>query len=157
MPETENEKGWLDEDGICFFPGPEARLPSDLRIASPDIGILDLITGLLIKNPSGAGIVTVQYNSIKNEKDPLPSKIFGVVIDSKLVKQMMAEDPDWISLKDPNNLTWMNLDQWHEKFGTNGLALIAKMRLFWNAHGGGVVIKKPQGTSEKVFKKLGKY
>jgi hypothetical protein len=159
MSENESEiepVGWLEEDGICFFPGPSARLPSEIRISSPDIGVLDLITGLVIKNPKGPGVITVPYNSIENEKDPLPAKIFGVVVDADIIKTMLAEDPDFIALKDPNGLTWINLDQWYQKFGTNGLALIAKMRLFWNKHGGGVQVTKPLGTPAVVYKKLGR-
>lgn len=164
MPENEDEseiteeKDWLEEDGICFFPGPEARLPTDVRISSPDIGVLDLISGLVIKNPEGPGIITIAYNSIKNEKDPLPAKIFGVVVDADVIKAMRSEDPDFILLKSPNGNKWINLDQWFEEFGTNGFALIAKMRLFWNKYGGGVQTGRSlKDKSEKKFKKLGVY
>lgn len=167
MPD-EKEIGWLDEDGICIFPGPSAKLPSEIRIASPDIGVLDLLTGLLVKNPQGPGIITVPYNSIANEKDPLPAKIFGVVVDAEIIKTMMAQDPDFILLKDPNDMTWMNLDAWYAKFSTNGLALIARMRLFWKVKGGGVSTPgqqvtdthhpgRPQNDPDKKFTRVGGY
>ena len=50
------------------------------------------------------------------------------------------------------------MDQWFEEFGTNGFALIARMRLFWNKYGGGVQTGRSlKDKSEKKFKKLGVY
>jgi hypothetical protein len=148
-------ENWLENGGICFFTGPAANLPSDIRIAAPDLGVLDLIEGLIIKNPDGPGIKTVAWKT----GEPLPDKIMGIVADVVMIKTLLSESSEAIQLKSPNGNRWISLDEWQSEFGTNGFALIARMRLFWNQHGGGVRIGKPvnTGSGKNEIKKLGKW
>jgi len=153
---------YLDEGGICYFGGPEAKLPSDVHIVA-GIGVLDFIKDLIIKNPDGPGIKTVSWKP----SDPIPEKVIGAVVDLEILDIIQkANAGRGVLLKDPNGLKWMTLDEWNTLFGTDGLAQVIKMRLYWKKEGGGVGTPGQQVTGthqhgqakadhEKKYVKLG--
>lgn len=158
-----SEDNYLDQDGICFFPGPDAKLPSQTYIAS-GVGVLDLIKSMVIKNPDGAGIKIVDWRP----GQPIPEKVMGIVVDQEMVDYIQnTNNGRGILLRDPNSNSWKTLDEWEAEFKTNGMGLLARMRLDWFETGGGVgtpgqrVTGKGQRgiptTDKKEFKKLGKY
>jgi len=125
---------YLDEDSICFFPGPDAKLPSQTYIAS-GVGVLDLIKSLVIKNPEGPGIKTVDWRP----GQPIPEKVMGIVPDQEMVDYIQTTNNGrGILLRDPNGNIWKTLAEWEAEFKTNGLGLLARMRLDWFTTGGGV-------------------
>jgi hypothetical protein len=135
---------------LCEFGGPEAVLPTQIYIAA-GVGILDLIKALVIKNPTGAGILSVPWEPTQ----PIPEKVIGIIADMDTVNYIQSKNNGrGILLKSPNIDTWMTLDEWGAQFNTNGLGLIARMRLDWNKTGGGVHIGRPI-SQKKEFKKLG--
>jgi hypothetical protein len=157
-----SEDAYLDTDGICYFGGPEAKLPSDVHIVA-GIGVLDFIKDLIIKNPDGAGIKTVFWKP----SDPIPEKVIGAAVDLEILDIIQkANAGRGVLLKDPNGLRWMTLDEWNTLFGTDGLAQAIKMRLYWQ-QGGGVGTPGQRVTgyhqvgharkSGKEYKKLGKW
>lgn len=150
MPYNPEDEGDGDNylAGLCYFPGPEALLPTQVHIAS-GVGVLDLIKDLVIKNPEGAGIKTVGWNPTQ----PIPEKVLGIVVDQEMIDYLQeSNNGRGILLKEANADNWMTLKEWEDKFQTNGLALIARMRLDWNKTGGGI---KPTHPSDKKFVVLG--
>jgi hypothetical protein len=163
MPEDEikTEEDYLSIDGICFFGGPESKLPSDVHIVA-GIGVLDFVKDLITKNPDGPGIKTVGWQP----SDPIPEKVIGATVDMEILEEIQkANAGRGVLLKAPNINTWMTLDEWNDIFATDGLAQAIKMRLYWQ-QGGGVGTPGQRITgyhqigharkSTREFKRLGK-
>lgn len=161
---------------ICMFPMNAERIPSRIIFKMPGLEVTDLIQELIIKNPSGKGLATSPYNSIADDDKPLPKKIFGVVIDDIIIKQMLGTkedgsantDNDGIQLAASNDLTPLTLAQWTDKFHSDGLATVIMARLFNRSRGGGVETPgqqvtgthqkgQPRSLKDKIIKKLGKW
>ena len=158
--ETDDED-YLSIDGICFFGGPESKLPSAVHIVA-GIGVLDFVKDLVTKNPDGPGIKTLGWQP----SDPIPEKVIGATVDMEILDVIQkANDGRGVLLKAPNINAWMTLDEWNNVFATDGLAQAIKMRLYWQ-QGGGVgtpgqrVIGYHQRgharKSDKEYRKLGK-
>lgn len=151
MPENDIDPyNWLEsEDGICKFTGPESRQPTRIMLASPGISLLSLIQSLLVIDPEEDAIQEIKWKP----GDEIPDGVLGAKLKLSVVKFLQdTYGDDAILLAAPNHDAWMTLSEWREEFGTDGLAMIIQMRLFWSQHGGGVVAGKPA----KVFKKLGR-
>ncbi len=159
--EIETEEDYLSIDGICFFGGPESKLPSDVHIVA-GIGVLDFVKDLIIKNPEGPGIKTLGWQP----SDPIPEKVIGATVDMEILEEIQkANAGRGVLLKAPNINTWMTLDEWNDIFATDGLAQAIKMRLYWQ-QGGGVGTPGQRITgyhqigharkSTREFKRLGK-
>ena len=166
VPEDEeietSDEDYLSIDGICFFGGPESKLPSDVHIVA-GIGVLDFVKDLIIKNPDGPGIKTVGWQP----SDPIPEKIIGATVDMEILDVIQeANNGRGVLLKAPNINAWMTLDEWNDIFATDGLGQAIKMRLYWQQGGGGVGTPGQRITgyrqrgqarkSTKEFKKLGR-
>lgn len=129
-----------DDLGCIPFEGPEARLPSGTYIAAGG-DILDLICGLVVNKP-GPGIEVVPWDASK----PIPDFVIGIQIDQDAVDYIQTKNAGrGILLREASAGPWMTLEEWQAKYQTNGLALLARMRLNWNKTGGGVQVKKPSG------------
>lgn len=160
QPET--GESWLDVDGICKFPASVQRIPNGVYIASGFTDILELVVGLVWNKPGpGFGI----YDWDKDQ--PIPKnvldRIIGVQMDVETINYLQEEyagrgiligesDGD---IQDKG----LTPDEWQKKYGSNGMAALAKQRLFWYAKGGGVEVGKPYGKPSVASKimKLGKY
>lgn len=129
-----------DDLGCIPFEGPEARLPSGVYIVAGG-DILDLICGLVVNKP-GPGIEIVPWDASKT----IPEFVIGIQIDQEAVDYIQTVNGGrGILLRTANAGPWRTLVEWEAEFGTNGLALIAKMRLSWNKTGGSVQVHKPKG------------
>ena len=161
---------------VCMFPAIVDAVPSGIQFPSyPDLDVIDLIQELIIKNPSGPGLITVPFNSIVDEGKPLPKKILGAVVDGDIIKQMLGTNPDGsantngrgILLTGSNDLTLLTMAEWTAAHGSDGLAAKMRARLSYLSTGGGVSTPSQQVTGpgqkgiarkgKKEFKKLGKY
>ena len=138
MPEEIN---WLDENGICDFPAEIKNKPNGIFIASGFIDVLELVVGLVWNKPGpGFGIYDWDVS------EPIPAN----VLERIMGVQMDVETINWIQENNAgrgillgeaggdiqdNGLT---PDEWLAKYGTNGVAMMAKQRLFYVAKGGGI-------------------
>jgi len=144
------EIGWLDEDGICDFPDAVKRAPNGVFIASGFTDILELVTGLVWNKP-GPGFEVFAWD----KDQPIPSevldRIMGVQMDVETIKYIQDENAGrGILLGEAGGdiqVTGLTPEEWQAKWGTNGVAAIAKQRLFWFAKGGGVERHAPAATS----------
>lgn len=144
MGDTE-EIGWLDEDGICFFPGPDAEMPSGLKIAAP-VNFLAFAKGLVvIDNVSEQGYKTVPYTY---PDKPKGLEVLGLVLNKGAIETLQSKyNGKAFLLKEPNGDDWMTLAEWNAKFNTDGLEVLARMRWEWFAKGGGVGTPGQQVTA----------
>lgn len=144
MGDTE-EIGWLDEDGICFFPGPEAEMPSALKIAT-SVNFLAFAKGLVvIDNVSEQGYKTVPYTY---PDKPEGQEVLGLVLNKGAIETLQSKyNGKAFLLKEPNGDDWMTLADWNAKFNTDGLEVLARMRWEWFAKGGGVGTPGQQVTA----------
>ena len=157
---------YLDEDGICFFPGPEADMPSAVRVAAP-VNFLAFVKGLVVlDNSTEQGYKTIPYTFPgKPDRDD----VLGLVLNKGAIAMLQEKYNGRAFLLQAPNKTkqWMTLDEWKAEFKTDGLDVLARMRWEWFTKGGGVgtpgqqVTGKGQhgipSTGKKEFKKLGKY
>jgi len=144
MGDTE-EIGWLDEDGICFFPGPDAEMPSALKIAAL-VNFLAFAKGLVvIDNVSEQGYKTVPYTY---PDKPEGQEVLGLVLNKGAIETLQSKyNGKAFLLKEPNGDDWMTLAEWNAKFNTDGLEVLARMRWEWFAKGGGVGTPGQQVTA----------
>ena len=144
MGDTE-EIGWLDENGICFFPGPDAEMPSALKIAAP-VNFLAFAKGLVvIDNVSEQGYKTVPYTY---PDKPEGQEVLGLVLNKGAIETLQSKyNGKAFLLKEPNGDDWMTLAEWNAKFNTDGLEVLARMRWEWFAKGGGVGTPGQQVTA----------
>lgn len=144
MGDTE-EIGWLDEDGICFFPGPEAEMPSALMTAA-GVNFLAFAKGLVvIDNVSEQGYKTVPYTY---PDKPEGQEVLGLVLNKGAIETLQSKyNGKAFLLKEPNGDDWMTLAEWNAKFNTDGLEVLARMRWEWFAKGGGVGTPGQQVTA----------
>jgi hypothetical protein len=144
------EIGWLDEDGICDFPDDIKNKPNGIFIASDFTDILELVVGLVWNKP-GPGFEVFAWD----KEQPIPKevldRIIGVQMDVETIKYIQDENAGrGILLGEAGGDIQQNgltPDEWTAKWGTNGVAAIAKQRLFWFANGGGVQTHGPAATS----------
>lgn len=134
-------------DGICCFPDEVNAKPSQIRIASPFIGFSDLIKALVIDTEDGPK--EVPYNGkIAGEK------IIGFVKDQLTIDFLQeAHGGRGILVASPASpKTLMTVTEWEQQYGTDPIALVLMMRLWWKGMGGGV----RSLDSNIKYKKLGK-
>lgn len=127
---------YLDEDGICFFPGPEAQMPSQLRIAAP-VNFLAFIKALVVlDNESEQGYKTIPYTY---PEKPDRDDVLGLVLNKGAIEMLQSKYAGKaFLLKEPNGDDWLTLAEWNSKFNTDGLEVLARMRWEWFTKGGGV-------------------
>lgn len=140
---------YLDEDGICFFPGPEADMPSALRIAAP-INFLKFVkAAVVLDNDSEEGFKTVKWAY----PDPSPGGVIGLVLNrGAIAKLQEAYNGRAFLLQAPNKTgQWLTLAEWNSEFKTDGLDVLSRMRWEWFTKGGGVGTPGQQvtGTHQK--------
>lgn len=153
---TENDRqvntdNYLNEDGICFFPGEDAKKPSKIYIASPFIGFTDLILSLVVKNPEG-GIKTVPYSAANT------NKVLGIIKDQPVIDLLQeSNNGRGILFAHPNDpKAFMTIEEWTDMFKTDPVALVCMMRLYWKSHGGGVQVSRPDTKADTKYTVLGK-
>lgn len=127
---------YLDEDGICFFPGPEAQMPTQVRIAAP-VNFLAFIKALVVlDNESEQGYKTIPYTY---PEKPDRGDVLGLVLNKGAIEMLQSKYAGKaFLLKEPNGDNWMTLAEWNAKFNTDGLEVLARMRWEWWTKGGGV-------------------
>ena len=144
MTDDEIEEDFLA--GICQFPEEVNAKPSQIRIASPFIGFSDLIKALVIDTADGP-------KEVPYAEGIQTGKIIGFVKDQLTIDFLQANYAGRgiliASPASPKQL--MTVAQWEEQYGTDPIAIILMMRLWWKGMGGGV---RPMKNVE--FKKLGK-
>jgi hypothetical protein len=113
----------MPKDGInwleCIpFTGPEAQMPLGIIIATPGITIFDLI---------------------KDTKKTATGKVYDVVLDEDLVKEISGADGSGILIADATGHGNMTRQQFYETHGQrDGLKGWAIRKLYLKEHGGGV-------------------
>ena len=124
------------EEGICFFPGPEAEMPSQLRIAAPVDFIAFIRALVVLDNTSEQGWKTVTYTY---PEKPDRADVLGLVLNKGAIEMLQSKyNGKAFLLKEPNGDNWMTLAEWNAKFNTDGLEVLARMRWEWWTKGGGV-------------------
>ena len=136
------EYAWLDEDGICKFPDAIQRIPNGIYIASGFTDILELVTGVVYNKP-GPGFDIFPWDV---DAGPIPpeilDRVLGLQMDTEVIKLLQKEyggrgillgesDGD---IQDKG----LTPAEWAERYGSNGVAAIARQRLFCYANKGGV-------------------
>lgn len=136
--------------GICEFPDEVNAKPSQIRIASPFIGFTDLIKSLVVDTEDGPK--EVPFTPGAEVK-----KVIGFIKDQLTIDFMQtAYGGRGILVASPKNpKQLMTLDEWQAEFGTDALALILMMRLWWKTTGGGVTTGKPDTKLDTEFTQLG--
>ncbi len=124
------------EAGICFFPGPEAQMPTQVRIAAP-VNFLAFIKALVVlDNTSEQGYKTIPYTY---PEKPDRGDVLGLVLNKGAIEMLQSKyNGKAFLLKEPNGDNWMTLAEWNAKFNTDGLEVLARMRWEWFTKGGGV-------------------
>jgi len=124
------------EAGICFFPGPEAQMPTQVRIAAP-VNFLAFIKALVVlDNTSEQGYKTIPYTY---PEKPDRGDVLGLVLNKGAIEMLQSKYAGKaFLLKEPNGDNWMTLAEWNAKFNTDGLEVLARMRWEWWTKGGGV-------------------
>jgi len=122
---------FLDEEGICYFPAEVVSKPVQIRLASPYIGITDLIKGLIVIGKNGPEQVPYDTGA---------KKIIGAVKDMETIEWLQnTYGGRGLLFASPENPTQMlTVEEWERKYGTDPIALMMMMRLWWNSTGGGV-------------------
>ena len=156
------------EEGICFFPGPEAEMPSAVRIAAP-INLLKFVkAAIVIDSASEEGFKTILW-TYPNKPDFNPKDVLGLVLNLKAIAKVQEiYNGKGFLLREPNGNSWMTLGDWNTAHNTDGLSVLARMRWEWYMTGGGVgtpgqqvtgkgQVGHAQPTDPTKFKKLGKY
>jgi len=157
---------YLDEDGICFFPGPDADMPSALRIAPP-IEFLNFVKEVLVlDNSTEEGFKQIPYTY----PNPAPENVLGLNLNRGAIDMLQKKYNGRAFLLQAPNETgqWMTLDEWTAEFKTDGLDVLSRMRWEWFTKGGGVGTpgQRVTGPGQKGitktadmsrFKKIGKY
>lgn len=153
------------EDGICFFPGPDADMPSALRIGPP-VEFLNFVKDVLVlDNSTEEGFKRVPY-TYPNQP---PENVLGLNLNRGAINMLQKKYVGRAFLLQAPNKTgqWMTLEEWTEVFETDGLDILARMRWEWFTKGGGVGTPGQRVTGlgqhgiarpgKKEFKRLGKY
>lgn len=152
---------YLDVDGICVFPSKVDRYPSGITIASPFLGVSDLIKAVYVDTEDGPKQVTyteAMEMSRKARETNANVPFIAIVKDLKTIEMLQdVYNGKGVMLSRPNDpTTEMTLSQWEDMFKTDGIMVIAMMRLFWKVYGGGVRVTKPDTKLDVKFTKLGK-
>ena len=110
----------LPVGGYCKIPGwyPE-RIVDHWVVADPDIdeGVRDKETAELVKG----------------------DMIVGVVLNAGTLAAIVATyGRNFFKIQEANGDSLMTLDQWHTRFGTNGLGLVALRNIRRKIDGGGI-------------------
>ena len=125
---------YLDEDGICFFPGPEAQMPSQLRIAAPVDFIAFVKALVVLDNASEKGWKEIPYTY---PEKPDRGDVLGLVLNKGAIEMLQSKYAGKaFLLKEPNGDDWLTLAEWNSKFNTDGLEVLARMRWEWFTKGG---------------------
>lgn len=135
---------YLDEDGICFFPGPESDMPSAVRIAAP-VNLLKFVkAAVVLDNDSPEGFKTVRWAY----PEPSPGDVIGLVLNRGAIARLQeAYNGRAFLLQAPNKTgQWLTLSEWNGEFKTDGLEVLARMRWEWFTKGGGVTTPGQQVT-----------
>jgi hypothetical protein len=111
MPETD----WIE----CLpFTGPEAQMPLGVIISTPGIMIEDLIL---------------------DTKKTKTGKVYDVVLDEDLIKEISGADGTGILIEDATGQGHMTRQQFYDSHGQrDGLKGWAIRKIYLKEHGGGV-------------------
>lgn len=133
-------------DGICCFPDEVNAKPSQIRIASPFIGFSDLIKSLIVDTEDGP-------KEVPYAEGIQTAKIIGFVKDQLTIDFLQeAYGGRGILVASPASpQQLMTVAEWEEQYGTDPIALILMMRLWWKGMGGGV-----RSLDSTKYKKIGK-
>lgn len=130
MPE---ENDWLD--GICDYNGPGADLP---------VGGYSKIPGWAPEKVAQRWIVLdadIDEGFVEKKTSELDKEdiIIGVRLNANsLAKIADMYGRDFYQIREANGMALMTLDQWHERFGSNGLGLVAIRNMRQHLNGGGI-------------------
>lgn len=128
---SEESEDFLDVKGICYFPDEVVTKPVQVRIASPYIGVTDLIKSLVVIGEHGLEYVPYSKGV---------QKVIGVIKDDEIIDflQNMYGGRGLLFASPENPTLLLTVDEWIAKYGTDPVALILMMRVWWNASGGGI-------------------
>lgn len=127
------EENWLD--GICNYSGPGADLP---------IGGYSKISGWFPEKVAKSWTVmdAESEEGVKEKKTKELAKddiIIGVTLNQKTLAAIASTyGRDFYQIKEANGNALMTLDQWQERFKSNGLGLVAIRNMRTKLMGAGV-------------------
>lgn len=129
------EEDFLSIDGICTFPDDVVKKPSQIRIASPYIGVTDLIQSLVVVGKNGPEEIPYA---------PGVDKVIGFTKNEAMIEclQLMYGGRGILFASPENPTDMLTMDEWTAKYGTDPLTLVVMMRIWWNSTGGGVKVYK---------------
>jgi len=135
------ENDWLDKDGICHFTGEAAKMPSGVWIAGGFTDLLELVVGIVWNKP-GPGFAVMDWDVGQPIPKEVADRVLGLKMDTETINYIQAEnDGRGILLAEAGGDAQENgitPAQWQEKYHSNGVATIARMRFFKFVKGGGV-------------------
>lgn len=148
--ETENVSGnesipldSLDYAGICCFTDPKVTTtPTGISISAAEADILELVTDLVYNKP-GPGFAMYAFDV--SQKEPVPAevvdRIIGVKLDNETIQFLQDQDPRAILLSESDGdvaAKGLTPAEWKAKYATDGLAALARARLYLWFRGGGI-------------------
>jgi hypothetical protein len=130
MPEEEN---WLK--GLCYYSGPASDLPlggyTKLSFWRPENAVK---VWIVLDAESEKGFVEKKTSELKKE-----DIIMGCTMNAASIEKIVEMfGRDFYQIRDANGGPLMTLDQWQEKYHSNGLGLVAIRNIIYKLRGGGV-------------------
>lgn len=127
----ETNRGWLDKDGICKFPGAIQRMPNGVWMAGK-IDIMELVTGIVWNKP-GPGFEVFEWD-VSAGKPPqnIIDRTIGLQLDIATIdyiqqkyggKGILLGESDG-DIQDKG----ITPTQWMKKYKSNGLAALIEQR-----------------------------
>ena len=153
---TEAVGNWLE----CLpWNGQEASLPAGGNVMIPGLSFRKLVYRVeLLDAESEEGVKWVKQAEIVPD-----DLIIGTKLNENSIKAIEANyGPDWIRIADPNGGKQMSRAAWRDKFGTDGLNLLAIRDLRYGQPVTSVGSKPTQGQKAQPaqqktqYKKLGR-
>lgn len=122
------ERDYLND--LCEYKGPGSDLPRGGYSALPNWGPEKLAKSWTILDAeSEAGIAELTTKQLKMQYEDDPSlTILGVTLNANSLNYIIDKSPykeNFFKISDANGGPLMNLDEWYNKYHSNGLALVA--------------------------------
>ena len=156
MPETEAELTEASGNWLECLPwnGQEASLPAGGNVMIPGLSFRKLVYRVQILDAE----LEEGFSWVKQAELTPEDLIIGTKLNENSIKAIESNyGSDWIRIADPNGGKQMSRLAWREKFGTDGLNLLAIRDLRYGMPVTSVGSKPTQGKPQQKtqYKKLG--
>ncbi len=128
-----NEENWLQ--GYCHYDGPASDLPLGGYTKIPNWRPELLVRSWTVLDvDSEEGYIDKKTSELKKT-----DIIMGLTMNVKSLEKIVEfYGRDFYQIRDANGGPLMTLDQWQNKYHSNGLGLVAIRNQLFKLHGGGV-------------------